>query len=270
MPAQTPSVVLHIGRNKAGSTSIQTFCARQEAWLGAHGIHHARFGHMARAGGAAAMRDAPTVPDLARIAQAMAPARVLISNEFMVGWPDEYTEALARDLRGIEARILIYVRAYPEWVASTYAQAVANGETHWDFSTYLAKFTPRISFRPILAAYARCFGWDRIAVRGFEAALSAPGGLIGDFCAALGLPAPPCAETVHENAAPSWPVLETLRQRVPHDMNEAGWDDADRAAVTAWLLALSAAATAHGFPRLRYGSAPERRRLAARFEQDRA
>ncbi len=228
-----------------------------------------RFGHVAASGVSAGLRDAPTVPELAQIAGVVAPFRVLVSNEFLSAWPDEYTEALARDLRGIDVRIVVYTRAYPDWVASAYAQAITNGDTRWDFPTYLAWVEPRISFRPMLACYARCFGWPRIDVRSIETAQRSPGGLAADFCESLGLPAPPGA-AVHENIAPPWPVLEMLRRRVPHDMDEAGWTDMQRPAIAAWQKALTGIATQHGHPPLRYGTAAERTSLAVRFEEDRA
>jgi len=215
-----PRIHLHIGRNKAGSTSLQDFFLAQREALAASGLRYCLFGHL--------WDSVPGVPgfktqfDLADHARAGAERAYLVSNEFMFGWPLEYTHSMAAGLAGFDVRIIAYIRPYGSWICSAYADAVKNGENSRDFDRYLDWMLPRISAWPYLQGWGESFGWDRIRIRSLDPRDLAGGELIGDCLAALGLDPAPARCARRSNQAPDWPVVEMLRRLITRD-DEAGW-----------------------------------------------
>ena len=123
-----PRIVLHIGRNKAGSTTIQDFCLQEQRTLASQGVTYALFGHLSHS-----RVDTPgfaTFEGLREHALAYPRSTLLVSNEFMFGWPDEFTRAAARVLADCDVQILAYIRSYDEWIVSAYAGGNAQGHEH--------------------------------------------------------------------------------------------------------------------------------------------
>jgi len=215
-----PRIHLHIGRNKAGSTSLQDFFLAQRAALADSGLCYCLFGHL--------WDSVPGVPgfrtqfDLADHARAGAERAYLVSNEFMFGWPLEYTHSMAAGLAGFDVRIIAYIRPYGGWICSAYADAVKNGENSRDFDRYLDWMMPRISAWPYLQGWGEAFGWDRIRIRSLDPRDLTGGDLIGDCLGALGLDPAPARGARRSNQAPDWPVVEMLRRLITRD-DEAGW-----------------------------------------------
>jgi hypothetical protein len=257
---------VHIGRNKAGSTTIQQYClARREQLLG-EGVRYVLFGHMA--GSVQGVDGFPYVPQLADHARRHATETILVSNEFMFGWPFEYTEAMARDLAGLDVRILAYIRPYAPWARSCYADEVWGGRIKQDFDSYLESLWPRISAWPFLRGFGECFEQRNVRVRALDDALIHGPGLIGDFRTALGLKPDPEA-VPPENVASHWAVLETLRALVPEE-SELGWTQPMAAAIEALKPKLEACAAAHAaaLAEPEFFTADQATRLARLYDED--
>ncbi len=259
-------VVLHIGRNKAGSTTIQDYCLAQRDALLREGVRYVLFGHAANS--VPGLDGFPYVPQLAEHALLHRGQTILVSNEFMSVWPAEYTQSTAHDLAGLDVRVLLYIRPYTAWVRSSYAFDVRCGRVRQDFDSYVEFLRPRISVWPALCTYGECFGWRNVRVRVLDARLMRGEGLLGDFREALGLRAEPVASPV-ANSAPHWAVLETLRALAPIDA-EAGWPASLVAPIEALSTKLAACATAHAdaLPEPAYLTANEAAWLDQLYHED--
>ncbi len=220
-----PRIYLHIGRNKAGSTSLQDFFLAERERLAAAGLRYCLFGHLHDSvPGVLGFPNQLALADHVRTA----PERTyLVSNEFMFGWPLDYTDSMATWLAEFDVRIIAYIRPYGAWIRSAYADAVKNGENSRDFDRYLDWMRSRISAWPYLQGWGEAFGWDRIRIRSLDPRDLAGGELLGDCLTALGLDPALATGARRSNQAPDWPVVEMLRQLIPRD-DEAGWRPEDR------------------------------------------
>ncbi len=222
MPARphTPTLYLHIGRNKAGSMTLRdSFAANAAAWR-EHGLHYVMFGHDAAAH--------PEVPffenhlELVRYFAALDGDSVLVSNEAISCFTPEFSRAMATGLAGVNVRVLLYVRPYRDWAVSSYKFDVRTGISGADFDRYLQALTPRLSFWPMLRVWGETLGWDRVRVRSLDAEQLEGGDLVQDCCAALGMPPPP-QPLAPVNAGPDWTATELLRLAIEED-RPFGWD----------------------------------------------
>ena len=222
-PDTAPTIYLHIGRNKAGSTTLQDFFLAHRAELDRGGVRYALFGHL--------KDSVPGVigfgfPDeLGAYARAHPDKAVLVSNEFMFAWPHEYTQAMLAGLKGLDVRIIAYVRPYESWLCSSYAQDVRNGESRRDIDRYLERLRPRISAWPHLEAWGEGVGWDRIRVRSIDAGAAASGELVSDCLSAIGLDPGLGIAMPPSNQAPHWATVELLRRLIDRDLDQP-WDEA--------------------------------------------
>jgi hypothetical protein len=205
-----PRIYLHIGRNKAGSTSLQDFFLERRAALAQVGLRYCLFGHLKDS--VPGVPGFATAPELAAYARTEAAPAYLVSNEFLFGWPRDYTDSMIAGLAGCDVRVIAYLRPYGAWVRSAYAEEVRRGLTCLDFERYLDELRPRISAWPYLAGWGEALGWDRIRVRSTDPRDLAGGDLIGDCLTAFGLDPALAGETRRSNRAPAWPVLEMLRR----------------------------------------------------------
>ena len=215
-----PRIHLHIGRNKAGSTSLQDFFLAERDTLAAAGLRYCLFGHLHDS--VPGVLGFPTQLELADHARAGAERAYLVSNEFMFGWPLDYTDSMATWLAEFDVRIIAYIRPYGAWIRSAYADAVKNGENSRDFDRYLDWMAPRISAWPYLEGWGEAFGWDRIRIRSLDPRDLVGRDLIADCLTALDLAPALATGAGRSNLAPDWPVVEMLRQLITRD-DEAGW-----------------------------------------------
>jgi len=183
--AARPRVVLHVGRSKAGSTTIQDFCRAAHRDLAAQGVDYVMFGHL---------KDAePGIPgfgtfeELASFAAANPGRTVLVSNEFMFAWPVDFSRSAAAALGGCNVSIVIYLRPYDGWVQSAYTEETRHGRNIRAIDGFMDGYPLRTSAWDYLEGWGGSFGWDRLHLGSL-----APGGLSGgelmtDFAGALGL-----------------------------------------------------------------------------------
>lgn len=255
-------VILHIGRNKVGSTTIQDFCLARRHELLDRGVDYVMFGHLADS--------QPGVRGFATFEELMADVRArpglsrLVSNEFMFAWPDAFTEAAAKALAGADVRIIAYVRPYADWLVSAYAEETRRGMNMRDIDDYLVWMWPRISAWPHLRKWGECFGWKRLTVRALSPGALWRGDLTADFLHAAGLSMQP-REWPRSNVAPHWIELELIRQLAERngDTEWAGVAAEEAEPLLAELRPLLAQA-----PSATYLSLAQRRSLAVLYNED--
>lgn len=261
-PPSPGGVVLHIGRNKAGSTSIQDFCQAHRGELLGRGVDYVLFGHLADS--------RPDTPgfrgfdELAAYVRDHPGPRRLVSNEFMFGWPDEYTESAAAALAGLDVEILAYLRPYDDWLVSAYAEETRQGMNTRDIDTYADGLAPRVSAWPHLRKWGECFGWGRLQVRAFDRRMLQGGDLISDFAQALAL-RPVGRHAAPSNVSPHWIELELVRRLAERDGEEA-WSGVSRE-VAAPLAAALRPLVRHT-PPAAYLRLAQRRRLVDLYNED--
>lgn len=260
-----PRIYLHIGRNKAGSTSLQDFFLAQRDALAAAGLRYCLFGHLKDS--VPGVLGFQTQFELAAHARAGADPAYLVSNEFMFGWPLDYTDSMAAGLAGFDVRIIAYIRPYGAWIRSAYADAVKNGENSRDFDRYLDWMAPRISAWPYLEGWGEAFGWDRVRIRSLDPADLVGGELIGDCLTALNLEPALATGAARSNQAPDWPVVEMLRRLITRD-DEAGWDPAARRIADPLRALMEACLSERPVAPIDYLTATQAARLAELYNRD--
>jgi hypothetical protein len=261
-PRSAPEIILHIGRNKAGSTTIQDFCLGARRELRSRGVEYALFGHLADS--------QPEVPGFTNFEALMAHVqahpglRCLISNEFMFGWPDAFTEAAAKELAGVDVQVIAYLRPYDTWLTSAYAEATRHGMNRRSIDDYLEWMWPYVSAWPHLRKWAECFGWERLRIAEFSRSALPGGDLIADFVDALGLE-PIKWVQAPSNVAPHWLELELTRALTDRNA-DVEWEGAQRDEVEP-LLALLKPLIREIEP-VAYLTPDQRQRLQQLYDED--
>lgn len=210
---------LHIGRNKAGSTTLQAYFLRHAAAMREAGVQYALFNQPSPPG--SALPNFATHRDLADFVRAQAGGSVLVSHEGLCCFAPDMMQVMAADLSKLDLQVIFYIRPYTEWIISSYCYDVRTGTNGRDFDSYLEWMWPKISCWPMLEIWGRETGWDRLHVRSLNPLDLQGGDLLSDCLAAIGLPR--ARTESRSNASPSWIVVELLRLVAGHATSD-GWD----------------------------------------------
>lgn len=205
------TLYLHIGLNKTGTSSIQTFFNANHRTLESLGVVYPRtglhdsahYGFSKRFIGfpaAAIVSPADGVEDEIKAAVA-ADHDVVISSEYLFLAKKEQVFEIKHflDKIGVDAKIVVYLRRHDYWIDSVFNQAVkaVSGDQSWDidireyFIYSLGGNEFEIRYPKIVDRWAEVFGKSGIVVRPFEASQFYQGDLVWDFCRLIhaGLPA---------------------------------------------------------------------------------
>lgn len=219
---------IHIGRGKAGSTTIQQYVLENRDALRERGVIYATLwpGETRHAAVKRAVRraNADQSPLDATIAEVATRPDLtwLISDEAMFHGAEHDLSRARRlvDVPGHDVQIICYIRRYDDWIRSVYAQTAKTATRQWDFDTFYAlstnRRTParsRLSIMPMLHLCAELVGWSRVRVRSLEPLGLHGGTLIADLLHGIGLPDDTGLPTTIENrnVAPTWMVVEFRR-----------------------------------------------------------
>lgn len=212
--AQT--LFLHIGRGKSGSSTIQSLARDHSRSMAAAGVHCPLTldGVPNHAGLAAALcdqdHDPKTLRNFRDALEKSPHPKVFVSGEALFSVTRDGLMRLKRLLDGREIRILAYVRDYPGWLQSVYAQRTKKATNPLDFDTYFDSIRDEVTILPRLERWASAFGWDAMRVRTLDPAVLTGGNLISDVLDALSIEgAPPDVPSL--NVAPHWITLELQR-----------------------------------------------------------
>jgi hypothetical protein len=216
-------IFFHIGVGKCGSSTIQHFASAHAAALAEHGVlyppmqgrhpeHHTKL--------ASALADGRPRARTAAAELLREPLRhdgnLFLSSEFV--HHSDPTEAarraqLARQLFGTaDVRIMVYIRPYPSWVVSLYAQRTKRGDNVLSIDDFVQRdgFLRRVTVAPAIAEWAKVFGAENLRVRSIARGDLVGGDLVADLLSALDihadLPPPP-----RVNESPAWTFVELAR-----------------------------------------------------------
>lgn len=250
---ELPTLVLHIGHFKTGTTALQVFMGRNERALAAQGIflaHTARqdfrhgaipFEMLAEAGQPRIAKPLPGTPsaqqlwrDLLDEARALPPGATLIasSEEFMrLATEPAACAALARmaaQAAGVRVRVIAYLRAPGDHVRSWYNQLIKVGIQVPGFdATVVSQLEPfHLEYDVALQPWIEAFGADAVLVRTYRPDLRHGDAMYRDFFGALGLPMLAQSAIPDYDANPRFddrmlPYVRVLNQRgIPGDQRD--------------------------------------------------
>ena len=203
------TVVLHIGTGKTGTTSIQNYLDDNQDWLRAEAdldfpdIGVERTTHYGERFVAhhdvVAWLDQDKAGKLAALRK-----RILASDCSLVVLTSEYCfhrlrepaiSRFAQTLRGLDVRVLCYLRRQDQMVESAWGQAIRVGQYDRPIEAFLAGHVreraaehAHLNYAAMLARWRDAFGRAAIRPRLFERQRFRDGTVIADFCDAIGRP----------------------------------------------------------------------------------
>ena len=204
-----PSLDLHIGTHKTGTTAVQYACHTLQPRLAACGVLYPsaargpegepRYGHHPLQWGLRGARGhtpsdaAAAWADVAREVAERGPAHVVVSSEGFESLQQDAVQAVAEHARHVTegpVRVVLYLRPLYAYLRSAYKQQLQGGTTALPFEAFaLHKVRTALPAR-LAARWADAFGADALVVRLFDEARRVPGGLLADFLGVVTAPAP--------------------------------------------------------------------------------
>jgi hypothetical protein len=206
-------LVLHIGRGKAGSSTIQRGLLTSRTLLRTHGIlmppeEELPGGNFAALPAALRSDDAASLRAFLDFVEQSHPQRVVVSSEFLFSLRAPQIASLRELIKGHQVLIVAYVRDYTSWLPSLYAQATRTGKNRKDFDDFFERTRARCSVVPNLQAWADVFGWEKLRVRSIDSASLEGGDIMKDFSSVLGVEMVLPAD---RNVSPHWVEIEFIR-----------------------------------------------------------
>lgn len=192
-----PTIYLHIGFHKTGTTAIQNFLAanvdklaKQDCLIPTTGRAGSTHAHLANSLKRVSINaDADAL--YAKLAKEIAKARkskVIISSEcFMEEIPPQKIKKQFDDVDA-DIKIVVYVRRQDSWLQSLYNEVVRDPSRRYtgDIMHMREVRNDVADYSSVLRKWERAFGQHNIVVRVFELE-QMPNGLFADFMSAVGL-----------------------------------------------------------------------------------
>lgn len=187
-------VFVHIGRNKTGSTAIQSALSKRRSALrdagydfpGA-GLDHGAIVYALSPTAMARLAEADREKRMADAAALRASVdehdrHVIISSE---GLGNVHPRRLKEWLGEIEPTIVVYIREQVEYLASSYQQVIKGDLETCSFDEYASRFT--VDYEKILANWEAVFGRDNLIVRVYGKSAMTGGDVVTDFLEVVGI-----------------------------------------------------------------------------------
>ncbi|WP_299733510.1 hypothetical protein [uncultured Tateyamaria sp.] len=188
-----PRLILHIGSQKTGSTSIQTFLTQHPDKMAEAGLSYVKAGRGPAAHNKLAFkRDTEQFPVLMKRLVAEVendPDKThVISAEmlFTTRMARSMAEYLPDDLRA-ETQVIAYIRRQDKFLEAMYKQVVKTGRFKGTAQQYAQKRETALMYSKILGTYADGFGADNVKVLPYERPQFLEGDVILDMCGHLGM-----------------------------------------------------------------------------------
>lgn len=223
--------IIHIGTQKTGTTTIQSFLALNRAALSTQGIRFEPFSPrriaqmelgltgIVRAGGV--LEAASKLYDMGikgRASQAAFVDRFEASlRDGARSWPEHtylasseqihawlYNPARVTALHAVltrhfeQVRYVVYYRPQDEFMLSTYSEAIRRGEI-LTLDQHIDTQLNRMNFHRRAKMWASVVGRENLSVRLFDKGALHNGDLLDDFCAVTGVDRAPLATPPHKN-----------------------------------------------------------------------
>lgn len=178
-----PTLYLHIGQGRCGSTSIQRFATEQRDALAERGLLYPSAAELGlgdnHRGNAAAqtlyqMRgNAPeALGHLAGFLERQEHPKVLLSSEWLLNGDAGFMRELVKTARKSGARVvaLAYVREQREWLISRYAQAIKSKRWTMSLEEHLQTSyrSHNLDYHAVFSRTAELFGRENLLIRVFE------------------------------------------------------------------------------------------------------
>ncbi len=212
-----PRLILHIGSQKTGTTTIQGFLKNSAPQLSELGVHYVKAGrtniahnsvlqHINKGNGAevatAMLDEIISHPDQCCVISSEMFFRREIAHFFARYFPMELRR---------HTTVLAYVRRQDKYAEAMYKQRVKNGRFRGSPADY-AHAVVNLNYGSILGPFARAFGLGNVLVRPFERKHFPGGDVLRDFASIAALPDEIIAsyETPSANASLSREVSEKL------------------------------------------------------------
>lgn len=190
-------LILHIGMHKTGSSSLQSFLAKNSDKLVAQNVLYPKCcqdylnGHHALAYSLGMGRPdyceqwkswkRPRASELADEMRSKGCNRILMSSEVFCMADDHSTNKLKEYLKDFDVSILIYLRRPDMYLCSLYAEQTKTVFATDDISILTQRTKhPRYNYLNILKRYSNTFGQENVMIRPFERQ-QMPDGLYADF-----------------------------------------------------------------------------------------
>jgi hypothetical protein len=245
---EAPEIILHIGTEKTGTTTLQHFLdANRSLLLDQHVLHphcvagdsHSKIAvygddgadtadlaiHLSlhSAGEIQTMKKELHVNIKAEIEKGN-PKKIILSNEhcssrFLETKPllvlKELLDSFSSDIK-----IVIYLRRQDEYFLSSYATAIVSGKTtklavpaDMDNADWVQS---RYRYRPLIDRWSTVFGKENIILRVFDRSFLQDGDFIADFIHATGIEADSFEKAAVKNESMSADILEFIRTLNKH------------------------------------------------------
>lgn len=195
MPIRETAVLLHIGSQKTGTTSIQRVLSGNAERLAAAGVlypssgrpddNSIQYGHHLLARESARLtqgkaRETDAIPRLLAEIEAKKPARVVISSEDFFH-PDA-PPAMAEAIGHITTDIVVYLRRQDEYLNAMYYTTLCADRHGLSPEEYAqTKVVRCLDYVAVLQGWAAAFPRARLTVRLYEPGQSARLDAVGDF-----------------------------------------------------------------------------------------
>lgn len=178
--------ILHIGRHKTGTTSLQLVLQRQAEHMARHGVCYPKTGRSSEAHHdlARALLNHPSATAVAKLRadllrETEAADTIVISSEAFQNIQD--FEPLKALLDGFDVTVVCYLREALAYCASAYAEEVKGSALYSDFETFTAFFSRALHYPLFVEAWQRT-GWC-LDLRSYDLASN----VVDDFVTAMGL-----------------------------------------------------------------------------------
>jgi len=259
-------IFVHIGRGKAGSSTIQRALEANAAALKTHGFAWPKAAEKTRFNYAALARELLRADWQDRVGELRTLAKshdgdVVVSSEFLYPMGEERLRRL-RETIGSNVTVIAYVRNYASWLRSSYVEGIRKAQRNQDFDAFFRGRIETASVRPALSRWIDAFGASAMRVRHVDDL----GGidLISDFGTAIGAELEPPGD---RNRSPHWLIVEFMRALFECE-HEAGRLHARGASVQGLVRAFGRTIKPLGVPDAQYCSAAQLRELDALYAED--
>lgn len=214
-------IVLHIGRQKSGTSVLQRTLSDSEAALAAAGVTYSKIGRkgvahhplaisLAHRGPADTRSGAAAGRVVAEVAEALATGTGtwLFSSEAFQNVPDPALLTGVFDPRRTD--VIVYLREQYCFAQSSYAQRIHATRSTETFESYLSRREP--DHEALLVRWSEHFAPRSLTVRGYSRSTLVNGDIVDDFLAAAALPAVALSRTApSQKPLPGGPLLEFKR-----------------------------------------------------------
>jgi hypothetical protein len=204
-------IYLHIGYNKTGSSSIQSFLQERYKQLLEYSCLYPKscIFDSAHYPVSATLIGHPAIKSLGSANNSLDELKAeiissgckkaIISTEYLVlANPTQISRVkdfMFDELHADSVKIIVYVRRHDEWIGSLFNQAVKtvdNPEWELNIRDYIVNIiggkNPAIRYLPTIDRWAKVFGVDNIILRPFETAQFRNKSFISDFLGVLEIP----------------------------------------------------------------------------------